>query len=84
MVPGSIILIHIDTKLDWKEYETSELKSLVEDKDCLTCGADVLVESLFNIEWGRWSMNDPTHWSKSYRERLPFGCRTCLVMFILC
>lgn len=62
--PGCIILIHIDIKLDRREYETSKLKAIVEDQDCLVCGADVLVESLFRIEWGSWSMNDPTHWSK--------------------
>jgi len=61
--PGSIILIHIDSKLNWTEYETSKLKAIVEDQDCLACNTDILVESLFNIEWGSWSMNDPTHWS---------------------
>ena len=62
--PGNIILIHIDTKLDWTHYETSALKAFVEDRKCSVCGADVLVERIFSIKWGSWSMNDPTHWSK--------------------
>lgn len=61
--PSSIIFIHIDIKLSRDEYESSDLKSFIEG-GCKACGARVVVESKFDLEWGQWSMNDPTHWSK--------------------
>jgi len=61
--PSSIIFIHIDTKLSRDEYQMSELKSFIEG-ECNACGARIVVESKFDLEWGQWSMNDPTHWSK--------------------
>lgn len=63
--PGNIILIHIDRKLESQDYERSDFYKLtMSDNDCMTCGAEVLVDSKFDLEWGKWSMNDPTHWSK--------------------
>jgi hypothetical protein len=71
--PSSIIFIHIDTKLSRDEYELSELNSFIEG-ECKACGARVVVESKFDLEWGQWSMNDPTHWSKF---ELIFSMQAC-------
>jgi hypothetical protein len=60
--PRTIILIHIDTKLSTQEYETSELNRFVHNEECARCGSKIIVDSLFNLEWGQWSMNHPTLW----------------------
>jgi len=59
---SNIILIHIDTKLPFEDYEKSDLKEFVHG-DCKACEATVLVERKFDVKWAEWSMNDPTHWS---------------------
>jgi len=60
--PHNIILIHIDSKMNMDDYDTSSLASFIEG-ECKACGASILVESKFDLAWGTWSMNDPTHWS---------------------
>jgi hypothetical protein len=64
--PRNIIFIHIDRKLSLDSYQRSELKQFVDmdlDGGCRACGATTLVDSKFDLEWGAWSMNLPTHWS---------------------
>ena len=56
--PGNIILLHIDTKFPMSSYRNSTLAAEIEH---CKCGADVLVESKFSPQWGKWDMNDPTH-----------------------
>ena len=56
--PGNIVLIHIDTKFPMSSYEQSTLAAEIEH---CKCGSDVLVESKFSPNWGKWDMNDPTH-----------------------
>jgi hypothetical protein len=63
--PRNIILIHVDRKLSMQDYEGSELNEFSEGR-CQACGAKVLVESKFDLDWGQWNMNLPTHWSKFY------------------
>jgi hypothetical protein len=67
--PSNIFLIHIDTKLSQDEYELSDLKYFIEG-ECKACGARVVVESKFDLKWGQWSMNHPTHWSECLIENL--------------
>lgn len=57
---NNIVLIHVDRKLSWEEYENSVLKDLVEH---CSCGAIIQVVSFYDCQWGQWSMNDPLHWS---------------------
>ena len=53
--PGNIILLHIDTKFPVSSYRNSTLAAEIEH---CKCGADVLVESKFSPQWGKWDMND--------------------------
>ena len=80
--PGNIVLIHMDVKMQMKEYEMSELKDFIEG-DCQACNANVLIERKFDIKWGQWSMNDPTHWSKFYTTR-SVQCSMSVFMFLGC
>lgn len=61
-VQNSIIIIHIDKKLPIEKYISSELREFI-DGGCSACGAKVLVEQKFNLKWGSWEMNSPTHWA---------------------
>lgn len=56
---GNIIIIHVDTKLDWNVYVNSELYQEVEHH---SYGATVVVSAVHSADWSAWSMNDPTHW----------------------
>mmetsp|Transcript_16307 Transcript_16307/g.23923 ORF Transcript_16307/g.23923 Transcript_16307/m.23923 type:complete len:524 (-) Transcript_16307:499-2070(-) len=58
--PSTIILLHIDTKVSKDTYLSSALRDEVER---CSCGASVHVDSVHNCQWGRWSMNGPTHWA---------------------
>mmetsp|Transcript_24627 Transcript_24627/g.54449 ORF Transcript_24627/g.54449 Transcript_24627/m.54449 type:complete len:482 (+) Transcript_24627:266-1711(+) len=58
--PGNIIIIHIDSKFPMEAYHNSTLATEI---DACKCGADVLVESKFSPHWGKWDMNDPTHYA---------------------
>ena len=57
-----IILVHIDKKFAWVEYEQTSLYHELELKKC-TCSTLMHVESIYDCKWGEWSMNDPTHWA---------------------
>jgi hypothetical protein len=57
--PENIIMIHVDTKMDWSVYLNSTLYREVE---ACPCGSEVVVESVHSAEWSSWSMNDPTFW----------------------
>lgn len=59
---SNIILIHIDEKLPLESYETSNLKEFIHG-ECKACEATVVVKRKYNVKWGEWSMNEPTHWS---------------------
>jgi hypothetical protein len=63
--PGFIVLIHIDIKFPQEKYEHSDLMTYVNDAKCNTCGANVVIESIFDAEWGQWSMLEPTIWGKN-------------------
>ncbi len=60
--PKNIILIHIDVKMTMEEYMESSLYDFVkngdddddDDSDCQACGATVLVERKFDVQWGKW------------------------------
>mmetsp|Transcript_16689 Transcript_16689/g.23528 ORF Transcript_16689/g.23528 Transcript_16689/m.23528 type:complete len:462 (+) Transcript_16689:297-1682(+) len=57
--PGTIIMIHVDTKFEWDEFMMSELHREVET---CPCGAKVHMDSVYSAKWSTWSMNDPTFW----------------------
>ena len=57
---NTIILIHIDNKLDWNIFLESSLYSEIEN---CTCGALVYIDQKYSPEWGEWSMNLPTIWA---------------------
>lgn len=57
--PRNIIMIHVDTKLDWDVYLKSKLYQEVEHS---AEGTTVVVSAVHSAEWSSWSMNDPTHW----------------------
>lgn len=59
--PVNIIFIHMDMKLPIEEYENSDLHQFI-NGECNACGSTVIVEQKFDLEWGQWSMNAPTHW----------------------
>ncbi len=57
--PKNIILIHIDAKVNMEEYMESELYDFINARNengdgCQACGANVLVESKFDLQWGEW------------------------------
>lgn len=62
---SNIILIHIDEKLPLESYETSNLKEFIHG-ECKACEATVVVKRKYNVKWGEWSMNEPTHWSECF------------------
>ena len=64
IAPGFIVFIHIDKKLPEQEYLESELKKFIDEKTCNYCGADIFVDKVYDVEWGRWSMNKPTLWGE--------------------
>jgi hypothetical protein len=57
--PDNIIIVHVDTKMDWNVYLNSTLYNEVE---ACPCGSEVVVESVHSAKWSSWSMNDPTFW----------------------
>ena len=65
--PRNTILIHIDVKFDFQNYQNSTLRQEVE---ACPCGSHVEVASVHNASWGTWSMNLPTLWAmeKAVRE----------------
>ena len=72
VAPGFIVLIHIDKKFPKEKYEDDDLIHYVNDKTCSCCGAHVLVDSVIDAEWGKWSMMEPTIWGEcnETKERL--------------
>jgi len=58
--PRNTILIHVDTKFNFSNYENSLLRQEVE---ACPCGSDVEVASVYNAAWGQWSMVEPTLWA---------------------
>jgi hypothetical protein len=58
--PRNTILIHIDAKFDFSNYQTSMLRQEVE---ACPCGSRVEVTSVYNAAWGKWSMVEPTLWA---------------------
>jgi len=56
-----IILIHIDTKFPKEDYENSSFMKYIHD--CSFCGASFMIESIYDLEWGQWSMMEPTLWA---------------------
>lgn len=62
--PGAapIILIHIDKKFAWQEFQQTSLYHQIAVINC-TCSSITHVASIYDSEWGQWSMNFPTHWA---------------------
>jgi Core-2/I-Branching enzyme len=58
--PRNTILIHIDQKFAFANYENSILRQEVE---ACPCGSHVEVKSIYNAAWGKWSMVEPTLWA---------------------
>jgi len=62
--PGAapIILIHIDKKFAWQEFQQTSLYHQTAVINC-TCSSITHVASIYDSEWAQWSMNYPTHWA---------------------
>jgi len=60
--PNTIVLIHIDTKFPSAEFEKTSLYDEIVVHGC-NCGAITQIHSIYDSQWGEWSMNDPTHWA---------------------
>lgn len=59
--PRNTILIHVDKKA--KGLLDDETRLLFREiKEC-PCGSEIRIESRFNVEWSKWSMNLPTLWA---------------------
>ncbi|VEU43371.1 unnamed protein product [Pseudo-nitzschia multistriata] len=65
--PRNTILVHIDAKFGLGPYHGSPLQKEIE---ACPCGSFVEVDSVYDCEWGGWSMNLPTLWAmeKAVRE----------------
>jgi hypothetical protein len=60
--PNTIVLIHIDTKFSTEKFEQTSLYDEIIKRQC-TCDSITQIHSIYDSQWGEWSMNDPTHWA---------------------
>ena len=55
VAPSFIVIVHLDKKILKEEYEESDLKKYMDNKDqCSHCGADIYVKRRYNVTWGKW------------------------------
>ena len=59
--PRNIVLIHYDRKFTTTNNNNNDSPLHYEVETC-PCGATVRIESMYSVEWSRWSMNEPTLW----------------------
>ena len=61
--PRNIIVIHYDRKVKHLlETTRSSPSVLLQEVNSCPCGSTVRVESVYSVEWSKWSMNLPTLW----------------------
>lgn len=58
--PRNIIFIHYDTAAEHLMKQTSSKNVLLQEIETCPCGAIIRLESVYTVEWSKWSMNLPT------------------------
>jgi len=56
--PRNIIFIHYDTAAEYLMQD--EDHALFQEMETCACGAKIRIESVYSVEWSKWSMNLPT------------------------
>ena len=56
--PRNVIFIHYDTAAEYLMQD--EDHALFQEMETCACGAKIRIESVYSVEWSKWSMNLPT------------------------